>query len=206
MFFPSNMFAALGIKQLAQNTGGKMFSTLPFMLRTQFARAGAPRGFASARAVTLKSSPNILLTALGIGGVGTAYALGHSKVLNDSAITYGSGLESNVKSVEAKLDPNAGPRFDGAFNGKLNYRQVALGSAFGMGVGFCISRLSSVLFVLTVGFYLLGVYLKKQGIQLIDTRGVVRGAANSVDWEDLLFNQISFSVPFISSFLFSATL
>lgn len=191
------MFTALSFRQLALRST-KMYSQgVSSLLKSRIAWKSA----------STKANPNYMLTAIGISSVATGYIMAHKKVFNDSAITYnGSSLESNVKSVSNDLDQLKTSRYDGAYNGKLNYRQIALGSTIGMAVGFCISRLSSVLFVLSLGAYLVGVYLKRQGIQFVDTKGIFKGAANSINWEELLFNQVSFSAPFILSFIFSATL
>lgn len=191
-----NMFTSLGFRQLVSRSTKTYSQRIPTFFKPQLALNGASK----------KANPNYMLTAVGISSVTTGYIMAHKKIYNDSAMTYnGQTLESNVKSISHELDPSK-PRYDGAFNGKLNYRQVAMGSTIGMAIGFCISRLSSVLFVLSLGVYLIGVYLKRQGIQFIDTKGVVKGAANSINWEELLFNQVSFSAPFILSFLFSAML
>lgn len=177
-------------------------STSSFFASSAFRLAAVPR------------KPNYALTALGISSVSAGYLLSHSKIYNDTFATSSpsAGQVSNdaIKVVNSTLDDVArkttGPRYDGAFDGRLNYRQVALGSTLGLAIGFCLSRLSSILFILVIGGYSLSVYLKKQGIQFVNTKGMVKGAVDQVDWEDVVFNQISFSLPFLTSFIMSATL
>lgn len=152
-----------------------------------------------------KQKPNMALTFLGVLGVSSLYLTAHKPILNDSGyanppIVIGTDTPANIYYDNSK------PVYDGAFGGKLNYHQVALGSMSGLIIGYALSRLSSVLFVLGLGCYLLGVFLRKQGIVVVDTKSVVKDAVSSVAWEELVFDQTSFSIPFVLSFLTSATL
>lgn len=152
-----------------------------------------------------RATPNMALTFLGVLGVSSLYTAAHKPILNDSAYANPPIVIGNDTGTNIYYD-NSKPVYDGAFGGKLNYHQVALGSMSGLIIGYALSRLSTVLFVFGLGCYLLGIYLRKQGIIIVDTGSMVKGAVNNVAWEDLVFSQISFSVPFVLSFLTSATL
>ncbi|KAG0684669.1 hypothetical protein C6P40_001665 [Pichia californica] len=145
------------------------------------------------------------LTLLGVFGVTSLYIAAHKPILNDA--TYGTP-EVSIKtpgSTNIYYDEKK-PVFDGAFGGKLDYHQVAMGSLTGLIVGYAISRLSTVLFVSSIIFYLVGIFLRRQGIISVNTKGLVKGAYNSISWDELLFDQVSFSAPLIISFCLSATL
>lgn len=150
--------------------------------------------------------PNMTLTLLGIFGVSSLYLVGHKPILNDAGFSNQQPVSITTPGSTNIYYDNNKPIYDGAFDGKLNYHQVAMGSMSGLLVGYAISRLSTVLFVCSVVFYLMGIYLRKQGIVVIDTKTMVKGAYNSISWDELLFDQVSFSVPFLLSFCFSATL
>lgn len=153
-----------------------------------------------------EETPNVSLALLGILGVSSLYLAAHKPILNDSAgyanapVSIKSPGSANIYYDEEK------PMYDGAFGGRLNYHQISMGSMTGLVLGYAISRLSSVLFVFTIAFYLIGIYLRKQGIVIVDTKGMVKGAVNSISWDELVFGQTSFSVPFITSFFIAATL
>lgn len=148
---------------------------------------------------------NTALGWLGILGVSSLYVAAHPPVRNEGG--YADPGAGHTGSLGADIyHDDTGPRFDGAFGGRLDYHEVALGSMAGLVIGYTLSRLSTVLFVVTIGVYLIGVYLRKQGIVIVDTKSMVRGAVNSVSWDELVFGQPSFSVPFVLSFFTSATL
>ncbi|GMM31962.1 hypothetical protein DAMA08_047070 [Martiniozyma asiatica (nom. inval.)] len=132
-----------------------------------------------------------------------AYTLQHKNILNDS---FAQASPTYTYSSDKSIPINKSSNYNHAFNGRLNYRQIAMGSTFGMCIGYALSRLSTVIFILGLSFYLLGIYLRRQGIVVVDSSQLVKGAAGSVDWGTMLFDQTSFSVPFICSFLVSAGL
>lgn len=145
------------------------------------------------------------LTLLGVLGVSSLYLGAHKPLLNDEGYANGPVSITTPGSPNIYYD-NKKPVYDGAFGGRLNYRQVALGSMTGLVIGYAVSRLSTVLFVFSIFAYLIGIYLRKQGVVVVDTKGLVKGAVNSVSWDELLFDQTSFSVPFLSSFCIAAAL
>lgn len=155
---------------------------------------------------TINGRPNMALTLLGVFGVSSLYLVAHKPILNDAGFANQQPISITTPGSTNIYYDNNKPIYDGAFDGKLNYHQVAMGSMSGLIVGYAISRLSTVLFVCSIVFYLMGIYLRKQGIIIIDTKTMVKGAYNSISWDELLFDQVSFSVPFLLSFCISATL
>lgn len=153
-----------------------------------------------------KDKPNLSLTFLGILGVSSLYLVAHKPILNETAGFANQPVSINTQQAANVYYDDTKSFYDGAFNGKLNYHQVALGSMTGLILGYAISRLSTVLFCFSLAFYLINVYLRKQGIISIDTKKMVKGAVSSISWDELVFEQTSFSVPFVCSFLMSATL
>jgi uncharacterized membrane protein (Fun14 family) len=152
-----------------------------------------------------KEKPNMALTFLGVLGVSSLYLVAHKPILCDTGyanqpVIIDSNKPTNIYYDDSKAISGI------TLRNRLNYHHVAMGSIAGLILGYAISRLSSVLFVLAIGVYLLGVYLRKQGIVIVDTKGIVKGAVGSVAWDELVFGQSSFSIPFILSFLTAATL
>lgn len=152
-----------------------------------------------------KPKPNMALTMLGVLGVSSLYLAAHKPILNDAGFANPPISIERKSAPNAYYDPNA-PVYDGAFNGRLNYRHVAMGSISGLIIGYALSKLSTIIFVLAIGSYMINTYLRKQGVVLPDTKSVVKGAVNSLSWDEVVFEQSSFTVPFILSFLTSATL
>lgn len=188
----------------SHHINGKMFSTSPITKKQGFNNFGNFK-YQSRSYAHQREKPNMGLTFLGVLGISSLYLVAHKPILNDAGfanppVTINTGKGANVYYDDTK------PKFDGAFNGKLNYHQVAMGSMAGLILGYALSRLSSILFVFTITFYVISIYLRKQGIVVIDTKSVFKSAVNSVSWDELVFDQTSFSVPFVMSFLTAATL
>lgn len=180
----------------------RLFSFASYAKGGHSSVAAIARGF---RSSSSREKPNMALTLLGVLGVSSLYLAAHKPVLNDAAYANGPVSITTPGSPNIYYDAKK-PVYDGAFGGKLNYHQVALGSMSGLILGYAVSRLSSVLFVFSIVAYLVGIYLRKQGVVVIDTKGLVKGAVNSVSWDELLFDQASFSVPFLTSFCIAAAL
>ncbi|TID29846.1 hypothetical protein CANINC_001595 [Pichia inconspicua] len=160
---------------------------------------------ASYTSASTKQKPSMALTFLGILGVSSLYLVAHKPILNDAGFANPPIAIERKNSPNAYYDPNS-PTYDGAFNGKLNYRHVAMGSMAGLILGYALSRLSTIIFVVAIISYTINVYLRKQGIVLVNTKSVVKDAVNSVSWDEIVFDQPSFSIPFILSFVTSSTL
>lgn len=179
----------------------RMFSSSR-TIRNNFHRYQSSASYLSASA---KQKPNMALTFLGIFGVSSLYLVAHKPILNDAGFANPPIAFERKKSPNAYYDPNS-PTYDGAFDGKLNYRHVAMGSISGLVLGYALARLSTIIFVVAIISYTINVYLRKQGIVLVNTKSVVKDAVNSVSWDEIVFEQPSFTIPFILSFLTSSTL
>lgn len=161
--------------------------------------------FARVRTAT-RETPNMALTFLGVLGVSSLYLAAHKPILNETGFANGPILIDTKKGAVNLDQEIKQSQYDGAFDGKLNYRQVAIGSIAGLVLGYALSRLSSILFVVSIGLYCLNVYLRRQGIVAVDTKKVFKGAVDSVSWDELVFEKASFSVPFVLSFFTAASL
>ena len=171
---------------------------------TQFTKQSFPNYSYSRAHSHSAPRPNMALTFLGVLGVGSLYLAAHKPILNDAGFS-NPGVTINTGKPNVYYDDTT-PKFDGAFNGKLNYRQVALGSIAGLVIGYALSRLSTVLFFLGITFYIVNVYLRRQGVVILDTRNFFKSAVNNISLDEQVFDQPSFSVPFVMSFLTAATL
>lgn len=172
----------------------------PKIIRNNF------HSYSSTRAYTIeKQKPSVALTFLGISGVSSLYLVAHRPILNDASFVDPSILVPKKKIPNACYDPNTS-KYDGAFDGTLNYHHVAMGSVTGLIIGYALSRLSSIIFIFAILSYSLSVYLRKQGIKVVNTKSVVKNAINNVSWDTIVFEQPSFTIPFVLSFLTSATL
>lgn len=172
--------------------GKRMFSNTPLNTARRFNQS-------------TRNKSNMSLTFLGVLGVSSLYLAAHKPILNDAAYANPPVSVTTPGSTNIYYDKNK-PLLDGAFGGKLNYHQVAIGSITGLILGYTISKLSTVVFVASLMMYMLTIYLRKQGIIVVNTKGVIKGAVNSISWDELVFDQPSFSGSFITSFCIAATL
>ncbi|KAI0464988.1 hypothetical protein LJB42_000205 [Komagataella kurtzmanii] len=120
--------------------------------------------------------------------------------------TFKTGTTPVGSRVGQVIEPTKGssPRLDGAFGGALNYQQLAIGSFVGLGVGFVVGKLSSVLVFVTLSGYLLLQFLASRNIITIPYNRVVQLGSETINLKELVFEQPSFNLSFLVSFLIAA--
>lgn len=137
---------------------------------------------------------------LGVVGLSATYlAANRHTILNDAAY----GMPPAPKGYTYVQVPNT-PQYDGAFGGKLNYKELALGSVFGTIAGLVCGQLSSFFVAAGLGFYLVFQYLYSQGIVTVPFTKVIKIGSEYIDVKKMVFDKPSFNLTFISSFLIAA--
>lgn len=151
----------------------------------------------------LRSSA-IFTTAAGVafGFTGALYALRYRnrRVRADTkAIIYPHPNDRRVIIKERPMHTR--------FNGKLNYRQLSIGSFTGLFAGYVIGKLSKVLVILIASGLLTIQFLQSRGIVPIGSTIVgqfAQWSKKNVDFNELILDQPSFKISFLSSFLVAA--
>lgn len=141
----------------------------------------------------------------GLLGLGVAFAINTNQIHNDAAASAYEleGLPPPPKGYDYVKVPEK-PKYNGAFGGKLNYKELTIGSVFGMVSGLIAGQLSSVFVFLALGAYLAVQYLHAQGILTIPITKVIRVGSEDIDVNKMIFEQPSFSITYLLSFLIAA--
>ncbi|GME79480.1 unnamed protein product [Ambrosiozyma monospora] len=144
--------------------------------------------------------------SLGLAGAVTAFATHNNPLKNDSSYnTIQAEATNALNDVNRAFTPEKKtPRFDGAFGGKLNYTHLSIGSMFGLVIGLCVGKLSSLFVFISLGVYLSVQFLNQKGIINITTTKFIKVGNSYVDIRDMILEQPSFNIPFILSFLIGA--
>ncbi|QLQ81648.1 hypothetical protein HG537_0F04090 [Torulaspora globosa] len=96
------------------------------------------------------------------------------------------------------------------FGGKLDYRQLCIGSIFGLVLGVVVGKISTLLvYVTAIGF--LGIqWLQNRGIIDKDMTGsilaryIVKTGRETIDFNTLVWERPSFKISFLLTFLLAA--
>ncbi|QPG75583.1 hypothetical protein FOA43_002940 [Brettanomyces nanus] len=139
---------------------------------------------------------------IGLMGISATYLINHNPIRNDSALAYSQGPTTPKGYQYVKIPEK--PKYDGAFGGRLNYKQLALGSIFGMLSGLIAGQLSSLFVFFSLGVYLAAQYLHAQGVLTIPMTKIVRIGTEDIDIRQMVFEQPSFSITYVLSFLIAA--
>ncbi|ANZ73083.1 BA75_01287T0 [Komagataella pastoris] len=137
-------------------------------------------------------------------GAASSVCLMDTIIKNETFKTGTTPVSSRVGQVIEPTNKRPSPRLDGAFGGVLNYQQLAIGSFVGLGVGFVVGKLSSVLVFVTLSGYLLLQFLASRNIITIPYNRVVQLGSETINLKELVFEQPSFNLSFLVSFLIAA--
>lgn len=141
---------------------------------------------------------------LGIVGLSATYLVHHNPILNDAANLYSvEGLPAPPKGYDYVKLPEK-PKFDKVFGGKLNYKELTLGSVFGLVSGLIVGQLSTVFVFIALGAYLAAQYLHAQGILTVPVTKIIKVGSEDIDVRQMVFDQPSFSITYVLSFLIAA--
>ncbi|VEU24029.1 DEKNAAC105244 [Brettanomyces naardenensis] len=139
---------------------------------------------------------------IGIMGLSATYMVNHNPIKNDSAY-YDQQLPPPPAGYGYVKVPEK-PKYDGAFGGKLSYKELTLGSVFGLVSGLIVGQLSTVFVFIALGAYLAVQYLHAQGILTIPVTKIIRIGSEDIDVRKMVFDRPSFSITYILSFLVAA--
>ncbi|OWB71211.1 hypothetical protein B5S31_g896 [[Candida] boidinii] len=190
----------------------------PFQLFNKNLRFSTKRSFASSRyahnafSLSYKSTSSSSFTSsgkygllLGLFGFGSTYSLINKPLIkNDSA--YASSPEIIQHKVSESINEVTKPKskFDGAFGGRLNYQELSIGSMAGLILGIIAGKLSSVIVFTSVSIYLTIQFLNAKGIITIPFTRIIKVGAQSIDLRAMIFEQPSFNITFLLTFVLAA--
>ncbi|KAG7752132.1 hypothetical protein KL911_003930 [Ogataea haglerorum] len=137
--------------------------------------------------------------SLGVLGI-SSYWLYHNQIRNEVAIGDQKQLqiESTVQDIAQK------PQYDKSFGGKLDYQELSLGSMCGLVCGMVMGKLSSIFVFLSLSFYLGVQFLNSRGIVTIPWTRYIKMGSHLIDVRQMIFEQPSFNISFILTFLLAA--
>lgn len=138
---------------------------------------------------SLKAFPVIL---------GTSYLLRPRTIIFNDAVAISQTQKTYApESVATKARHSR-------LSGKLDYGELCLGSVTGLFLGIIIGKLSSAIVFLTASSYLLLQFLENKGVIKIPWTSILTIGGRKWDLKSLFFNQPSFKLSFVSSFLIAA--
>ncbi|QOU18175.1 hypothetical protein BRETT_005237 [Brettanomyces bruxellensis] len=193
----------MGMRQLTFKNG---FHTRPTFTNSAFWDHGHTGSVAQTMSFRNAQNSNLGTTGLllGIMGLSATYLIHHNPILNDSANIYSvEGLPPAPKGYEYVKVPEK-PKFDKLFGGRLNYKELTLGSMFGLISGLIVGQLSTVFVFIALGAYLAAQYLHAQGILTVPVTKIIKVGSEDIDVRQMVFDQPSFSITYILSFLIAA--
>ncbi|ODQ77882.1 hypothetical protein BABINDRAFT_163257 [Babjeviella inositovora NRRL Y-12698] len=178
-----------------------VFNTFSKAQKTQSLLRSARSFHQSSNAKHASVTP--LRLGLLFGLTGSTYFLASNRAVyhNDFA----SATNAIVDKTGKVLNENKPVVVRQRFGGKLNYHELSIGSITGLFFGIIVGKLSHILVFVTVSGYLGLQYLQSKGIITLPTvNRVVKVAGSRVDVDDLVWNNQSFKLSFVSAFLVAA--
>ncbi|GME92671.1 unnamed protein product [[Candida] boidinii] len=187
----------------------------PFQLFNRNLKFATKRSFSSSRSAnnvfssSYKSasssftSPGKYGLLLGLVGFGSTYSIINKPLIkNDSA--YATSPEIIQRRASGAVSEAAKPEFDGALGGRLNYQELSIGSMAGLILGIIAGKLSSVIVFTSISIYLTIQFLNAKGIITVPFTRIIKVGAQSIDIRAMIFEQPSFNITFILTFLLAA--
>lgn len=135
---------------------------------------------------SLRSSFRCLPIVLGAG-----YALRPRPIFNDA-------MASQYSPVTVQTQKPS------ALKKKLNYDDLCVGSLTGLFLGIIVGKLSTALAFLAASTYLFLQFLESRGIVTIPWTSVINMGKRRIDLHSLFFENSSFKLSFVSTFLLAA--
>lgn len=117
---------------------------------------------------------------------------------------------STVSAQETGLPSQARVQRKSRLNGYLDYRQLCIGSIFGLVLGVVVGKISTLLvYVSVIGFLSLQ-WLQNRGIVDKDATGslfskyIIKTGRETIDFNTLIWERPSFKISFLLTFLLAA--
>lgn len=125
---------------------------------------------------------------------GAGYLLRPRPIYNDAVLTqrYTKPIDLDVKSRVSPVQK------------RLNYNDLCIGSITGLFLGIVIGKLSTTLAFLGVSAYLFLQFLESRNIISIPWTSVIQMGKQRIDMKKMFFENLSFKLSFVSTFLLAA--
>lgn len=148
----------------------------------------------------------MMATSIGIS-VPWVYSL-RNTIYNDAGLDAQKSSGAAVASLaQVARDP---VKRKSRFNGKLDYRQLCIGSIAGLVLGVLVGKISTLLVYITAAGLLGLQWLQNRGIvdknttQSLFARYIVKSGRETLDLNTLIWERPSFKVSFLLTFVLAA--
>lgn len=175
-----------------RNTVGKRLSSTA-------SRSVSPKLTARVAGLTMATSVGIAAPWLYKSG---------SIIYNDAVVD--AGRNSAVPSAALAEGATEPAKTRSRFGGKLDYRQLCIGSIFGLVLGVVVGKISTLLVYLTAVGFLTIQWLQNRGMIDKDITGsifaryIIKTGRETIDLNTLVWERPSFKISFLLTFLLAA--
>lgn len=176
-----------GLKRLSSTVGGASYGIVPKV---------------TTRVVGLTMAASIGITAPWIYN-------SRNLIYNDAVVDASRNLGAAIAALGQGAAQESQPKRS-RFGGKLDYRQLCIGSIFGLVLGVVIGKISTLLvYVSAVGFLTLQ-WLQNRGIvdknatNSLFARYIIKSGRETIDFNTLIWERPSFKISFLLTFLLAA--
>ncbi|QLL34035.1 hypothetical protein HG536_0F03600 [Torulaspora globosa] len=167
----------------------------------------ASRSFFLSPKLTARATGLTIATSVGIAAP-WLYKFG-SIIYNDAVVDANGNPTAAVASLtERATETPVKPR--SRFGGKLDYRQLCIGSIFGLVLGVVVGKISTLLVYVTAVGFLCIQWLQNRGMIDKDMTGsifaryIVKTGRETIDFNTLVWERPSFKISFLLTFLLAA--